>query len=160
MKASNASGSPVKAFPYTFSISALMRVIWAQISMSVMVGPSRKRLVVGTPKHTRLEPAAQHPWRPDPADDRTPIGPPDTSVHEPLLGRIERIQKVVVRKVGLKLKASKHGAQQVIGHILAARHFLADRFGLPEQGFGFCFHGSTVGQINQRRNAEIQGVSR
>jgi len=114
-----------------------------------MVGSSRKRLVVGTPKHTRLEPAAQHPWRPDPADTRIPIGPPDTSVHEPLLGRIERVQKVVVHKIGFQFQTSKDAAKQVIGHILAARHFLANRFGLPEQGFGlrsFHFHGSTVGR--------------
>jgi hypothetical protein len=117
--------------------------------MSVMVGSSRKRLVVGTPKHTRLEPATQHPWRPDPVDTRIPIGPPDTSVHEPLLGRIERVQKVVVHKIGFQFQTSKDAAQQVIGHILSARHLLADRFCLPQQGFCFRslhFHVSTVGR--------------
>ena len=87
--------------------------------------------------------------QPRPPDERIPIGPPDTSVHEPLLGRIERVQKIVVHKIGFQFQASKDAAKEVIGHILAARHFLANRFGLPEQGFGlrsFHFHGSTVGR--------------
>lgn len=92
------------------------------------------------------DPKKPHPWRPDPADGRTPIGPPDTSVHEPLLGRIERVQKVVVHKIGFQFQTSKDAAQQVVGHILAARHFLANRFGLPEQGFGFGrLHARIVG---------------
>jgi hypothetical protein len=104
-------------------------------------------LVVGTPKHTRLEPAAQHPWRPDPADDRTPIGPPDTSVHEPLLGRIERVQKIVVHKIGFQFQASKNAAQQIVADFPAIRHGLANGLGLAQKGFGFRhFHGSTVGR--------------
>ena len=125
------------------------QVYWSLVSFS-MVGPSRNSLVVGTPKHTRVEPASQHPWRPDPNDDGVPICPPDTSVHEPLLGRIERVQKVVVHKIGFQFQTSKDAAQQVIGYVLAARHCLADRFGLPEQGFGlrrFHFHDSTVGRL-------------
>lgn len=127
-------------------IKSTSRSVSPNISGSFMVGSSRKRLVVGTPKHTRLEPAAQHPWRPDPADTRIPIGPPDTSVHEPLLGRIERVQKIVVHKIGFQFQASKDAAKEVIGYVLAARHLLADRFGLPEQGFGFGrLHARIVG---------------
>ena len=45
----------------------------AAISLSSMVGPSRKSLVVGASKHTREEPAAPIPAR----DERIPVGPLD-----------------------------------------------------------------------------------
>lgn len=45
MKASNASGSPFKAFPYTFSSSAFMSVICAQSSTSVITDFLRENLI-------------------------------------------------------------------------------------------------------------------
>lgn len=112
-----------------------------------LVGPSRNSLVGSTSKHTCQGPAS-----------RIRIVP--TSMHRPVPGVIHCVFDLALGQIQLKLQAAKHGAQQVIADLDAIRDGLADRLGLSQKSLGLCFHGLTVGQINQRRNAEIQGVSR
>ncbi len=121
-----------------------------------MVGPSRNGLVGSTPKPNRKGPAS-HIGN-DPKDpDKIPIGPGDviTSVNRttncrPVLFTIKR------RFLSLFVQAHEHHAQQIVGHVFAVRHALADGAGLFKQGFGFgLFHSSTVGRFGSLRNAEI-----
>lgn len=116
------------------------------IWVPLMADSFRKNLVTGISKPNRNGSAAH-------------IGIDPTSMHRPVPGVIHRVLDLALGQIHLKLKPSKHGAQQVIADFDAIRHRLANRFGLSQKSFGLCFHDFTVGQINQRRNAEIQGVS-
>jgi hypothetical protein len=96
-----------------------------------------------------MEPAAQHPWRPDPDDSRTPIAPPDTIASVNRAASRGTVFFALKRSLlGFVVQAHEHGPQQLIGHVLTVRHFLADGLRFAQQALGFRhFHGSTVGRL-------------
>lgn len=79
--------------------------------------------------------ATQHPWKPDPNDDRTPIAPPDTVDSVSYTEALQRVCGIFCVQILLKLQAAVDRAQQIVAHVLAAGHASADRSGFAQQLF-------------------------
>lgn len=95
----------------------------------------------------------------DPKDpDKIPIGPGDCveSMHR-AASRYPIVVGFTFGFLDFIIQAHKHGPQQIVGHVHAVGHALADFAGFFEQPFSFgFFHNSTV--FGGPSNKNVQGL--